>query len=556
MQHGQSYPSVFSNLGTSTVKSPTKSGKQSGAASSSSSFDPAALFSKPNDVHASSMLVKTHPGEKLNLTPARRVASSAPKAASLSRSQLLRAASELARSRAASLYPANQAAKSDEFDGVKDWLIETIPQVCHAFVASFYNSLQILILTHLPCAQPDVLGSSDNSENDRQFFQLVHNVLERKGQVPLDQPSALITTLVPLHTWNSDSSLRVVFLRNLAALLRVEREQIKVASVRDGGYGALLTVWFKLCELCIVAPSVAMSNLRVAAASGQLYHQPHLPIKSVSFRPAAKFVKIQPSLVKLDRQLKIKAKVQAFRDVLRIRKMKLRLQALSDGIIADNKELLLLDRLIKNQGHSKELVRDYNAWFKRVAVQVKEVKDIKAVIKDVDKHTRLARAAAIAKYGLAELKASKLDAAVKKASLKVGEKVAAQAKVDLQVASLLRHELLKATEDDEEQLNRISGIGSSSGSHSRSHSSSSSGGGGGSSSSRSGSGSGGSSNHRSSSSRHNGASDSASNAHSAAIQGDSISGSSSSKSSIKGIGALKKLDDQVHRLQAVLAEIQ
>lgn len=184
------------------------------------------------------------------------------------------------------------------------------------------------------------------------FFQLVHDVLERKGQVPLDQPSALISTLVPVRKWLSDSSVRVVFLRNLAALLRVEREQIQVASVRDGGFGALLTVWFKLCELCIVAPSVALNNLRVVAASGALYKHRHLPIKTVSFRPPAKFVKIKPSLAKLDRELKLKAKVQAFRDVLRIRKMKLRLQDLSDGIVADSKELLLLDRLIKNKGHS------------------------------------------------------------------------------------------------------------------------------------------------------------------------------------------------------------
>jgi hypothetical protein len=394
----------------------------------------------------------------------------------------------------------------------------------------------------LPCAQPDALGSSDNSENDRQFFQLVHDVLERKGQVPLDQPSALITTRIPVRTWNSDSSLRIVFLRNLAALLRVEREQIQVASVRDGGYGALLTVWFKLCELCIVAPSVAMSNLRVLDASRQLYHQPHLPINSVSFRPAAKFVKIKPSLAKLDRKLKIKAKVQAFRDVLRIRKMKLRLQSLSDGIIADNKELLLLDRLIKNQGHSKQLVHDYDAWHNRVAIQVQEVKDIKAVIKDVGKHSRLATAAAIAKYGLAELKAAKIDAAVKKASLKVGEKVAAQTEVDLQVASILRHKLLDVAEEDEERLNRISGVSSSShssSSRSSSHSSSSH-----SSSSHS------SSSHSSSS--HEEASGAASKTHSAAA----VRSGSSSKSSIKGMGAINKLDDQVHRLQAVLAEIQ
>ena len=262
------------------------------------------------------------------------------------------------------------------------------------------------------------------------------------------------------------------------------------------------------------------------------------PINSVSFRPAAKFVKIKPSLAKLDRKLKIKAKIQAFRDVLRIRKMKLRLQSLSDGIIADNKELLLLDRLIKNQGHSKDLVRDYDAWHNRVAIQVQEVKDIKAVIKDVGKHSRLATAAAIAKYGLAELKAAKVDAAVKEASLKVGEKVAAQTEVDLQVASVLRHKLLNVAEEDEERLNRISGVSSSSRSSSSSHSSSSS-------------------NHRSSShsssssSSHGKASGAASKTHSAAARSGS-----SSKSSIKGIGAIKKLDDQVHRLQAVLAEIQ
>jgi hypothetical protein len=299
----------------------------------------------------------------------------------------------------------------------------------------------------------------------------------------------------------------------------------------------LLTVWFKLCELCIVAPSVAMSNLRVLDASRQLYHQPHLPINSVSFRPAAKFVKIKPSLAKLDRKLKIKAKVQAFRDVLRIRKMKLRLQSLSDGIIADNKELLLLDRLIKNQGHSKQLVHDYDAWHNRVAIQVQEVKDIKAVIKDVGKHSRLATAAAIAKYGLAELKAAKIDAAVKKASLKVGEKVAAQTEVDLQVASILRHKLLDVAEEDEERLNRISGVSSSS--HSSSGRSSSH-----SSSSHS------SSSHSSSS--HEEASGAASKTHSAAA----VRSGSSSKSSIKGMGAINKLDDQVHRLQAVLAEIQ
>ena len=216
--------------------------------------------------------------------------------------------------------------------------------------------------------------------------------------------------------------------------------------------------------------------------------------------------------------------------------MKLRLQSLSDGIIADNKELLLLDRLIKNQGHSKDLVRDYDAWHNRVAIQVQEVKDIKAVIKDVGKHSRLATAAAIAKYGLAELKAAKVDAAVKEASLKVGEKVAAQTEVDLQVASVLRHKLLNVAEEDEERLNRISGVSSSSRSSSSSHSSSSS-------------------NHRSSShsssSSHGKASGAASKTHSAAARSGS-----SSKSSIKGIGAIKKLDDQVHRLQAVLAEIQ
>ena len=131
----QPQPSLFSNLVASSAKgSGSKSGQQHSAASSSSSFDPAALFSKPNDVHASSMLVKTHPGEKLNLTPVRRAAAPAPKSASLSGSQLLRAASELARSRAAALYPANKAAKADKFDGVKDWLIETIPQVCPALL--------------------------------------------------------------------------------------------------------------------------------------------------------------------------------------------------------------------------------------------------------------------------------------------------------------------------------------------------------------------------------------------------------------------------------------
>jgi hypothetical protein len=312
------------------------------------------------------------------------------------------------------------------------------------------------------------------------FFQRVHDVLERKGEVPLDQPSALISTLVPVHTWNSNSALRVVFLRNLAAALHVEREQIQVASVRDGGFGALLTVWFKLCELCIVAPSIALSNLRVLDASGALYGQRHLPIKTVFFRPPAKFVKIKPSLAKLDRALKLKAKVQAFRDVLRIRKMKLKLQDLSDGIVADSKELLLLDRLIKNKGHSKDLVRDYDSWHKRVAMQVQERKDIKAVVKDIGKHTRLERAAAIAKYSLAELKDAKLDAAVKKASLKVGEKVSAQTKVDLQIASLLRKQLLKAIEKDEEHLNEVSSSGgksSSKGSSGGKSSSKSSGGG-------------------------------------------------------------------------------
>jgi hypothetical protein len=74
-----------------------------------------------------------------------------------------------------------------------------------------------------------------------------------------------------------------------------------------GGFGALLTVWFKLCELCIVETSVALSNLRVLDASGALYGQRHLPIKTVFFRPPAKFVKIKPSLAKLDRALKLKA---------------------------------------------------------------------------------------------------------------------------------------------------------------------------------------------------------------------------------------------------------
>jgi len=172
----------------------------------------------------------------------------------------------------------------------------------------------------------------------------------------------------------------------------------------------------------------------VLDASGALYGQRHLPIKTVFFRPPAKFSKVKPSLAKLDRALKLKAKVQAFRDVLRIRKMKLKLQDLSDGIVTDSKELLLLDRLIKNKGHSKDLVRDYDSWHKRVAMQVQEQKDIKAVIKDIRKHSRLEHAAAIAKYSLAELKDAKLDAAVKKASLRVGEKVSAQTKDDLQIA--------------------------------------------------------------------------------------------------------------------------
>jgi hypothetical protein len=132
-QHLQPHLSLFSNLGASPAKTSgvnhgEKSATRSG--SSSSSFDAAALFSKPNDVHASSMLVKTKPGEKLNLAPVRRAVPPAPKSASLSAPQLLRAASELARSRAASLYPADKAAKPDKFDGVKDWVIETIPQVC------------------------------------------------------------------------------------------------------------------------------------------------------------------------------------------------------------------------------------------------------------------------------------------------------------------------------------------------------------------------------------------------------------------------------------------
>jgi hypothetical protein len=131
-EHLQPHLSLFSNLGASPAKTSGVNHGEKGSArsSSSSSFDAAALFSKPNDVHASSMLVKTKPGEKLDLAPARRDVLPAPKSTSLSAPQLLRAASELARSRAASLYPADKAAKPDKFDGVKDWLIETIPQVC------------------------------------------------------------------------------------------------------------------------------------------------------------------------------------------------------------------------------------------------------------------------------------------------------------------------------------------------------------------------------------------------------------------------------------------
>ena len=149
------HPSLFSTLAAGPAKSSGGKKGEKGAArsGSSSSFDAAALFSKPNDVHASSMLVKTKPGEKLNLSPVRRVAPPAPKSSSLSAPQLLRAASELARSRAASLYPANKAAKPDRFDGVKDWLIETIPQVCCSPppplpLSPFFSSN---FLTHTSC---------------------------------------------------------------------------------------------------------------------------------------------------------------------------------------------------------------------------------------------------------------------------------------------------------------------------------------------------------------------------------------------------------------------
>ena len=373
--------------------------------------------------------------------------------------------------------------------------------------------------------QPDVLGSSDNSENDRRFFQLVHDVLERKGQVPLDEPSALISTTVPLKAWHSDASLRIIFLRNLAALLQVEREQIQVSSVRDGGFGAMLTVWFKLCELCVVAPSLAMSNLRVLAASGALYNHPHLPIKTVFFRAPAKFVKTDPSLKKLDDKLKLKAKVQAFSDVLAIRKMKLRLQDVSDGIAADNKELLLLYRLINNKGHAKNLVADYDSWHKRVALEEEEVKDIKAIIQDVGKRTRLDNAAADAQMGLAELKASKVGAAVKAASLKIGQEVKASIEADLKIASLQRQKLLKAVKEIEEQLNAAPHVGSSS--HGSSHSSS----------------------HGSSHSSSHGSSHGSSHS-------SSHGSSHSSESSTKGNMAIKAIDEQVHHLQAILAEIQ
>jgi hypothetical protein len=160
-QHLVSHASRFSKLGASSSQrssggssgssSSSSSGQRSSggklgassgqrssggsSGSSSSSFDAAALFSKPNDVHASSMLVKVKPGEKLNLAPVRRVKAPGGQSFSLSIPQSLRAASEAARSHAASLFPANKAAKPEEFDGVKDWLIESIPQVRHRLLS-------------------------------------------------------------------------------------------------------------------------------------------------------------------------------------------------------------------------------------------------------------------------------------------------------------------------------------------------------------------------------------------------------------------------------------
>ena len=121
-----------SSSSSSTARKSSSGGSSS---SSSSSFDAAALFSKPNDVHASSMLVKTKPGQKLDLAPVRRFVTPGAQPASLSIPQSLRAASEIARSHAASLFPANKVAKPDEFDGVKDWLIETIPQVRYCLLS-------------------------------------------------------------------------------------------------------------------------------------------------------------------------------------------------------------------------------------------------------------------------------------------------------------------------------------------------------------------------------------------------------------------------------------
>jgi hypothetical protein len=122
-QQRQIHPPLFSKLGS------VSNHHQEDAQDSSSSFSAAALFSKPNDVHASSMLVKVDPGKSLSLSPIRRAVTPAAQSTPLSAHQVLRAASELARSRAESLYPSDPAAKPDKFSGVKDWLIETIPQV-------------------------------------------------------------------------------------------------------------------------------------------------------------------------------------------------------------------------------------------------------------------------------------------------------------------------------------------------------------------------------------------------------------------------------------------
>ena len=70
-----------------------------------------------------------------------------------------RADSEAAGVAATAVYPRPKPAVSDRFDGVKDWLIDALPQ-------------------------PDPMGPNESKE-DSDYYQLLHDTLARAGQVPL-----------------------------------------------------------------------------------------------------------------------------------------------------------------------------------------------------------------------------------------------------------------------------------------------------------------------------------------------------------------------------------